>query len=162
MPFDGDDRSGVDVPLHHQTPKAVLSGACIRNDAEVVRTISRMTGDDVASFLVDVLARKISPMTNLISAHPALLFKTPDAFFGNLRDVSALFPTPPPKRALLIVVHEAAVLGLIKAPGQNRADIAVGEGQSIGNSLNFGGPYVGLFAVLIETASARYAGAPLW
>ncbi len=51
------------------------------------------------------------------------------------------------KGALLIAVFtEAVSLGLVTPPGAMGADIVVGEGQSIGNGLNFGGPYVGLFA----------------
>ena len=41
---------------------------------------------------------------------------------------------------------EVVSLGLLEPPGAQGADIAVGEGQGIGNALNFGGPYVGLFA----------------
>jgi glycine dehydrogenase subunit 2 len=63
--------------------------------------------------------------------------------------------------ALLIVVFtEAVSLGLLKSPGEMGADIAVGEGQSIGNALNFGGPYVGLFACQ-EKYRAPDAGPPL-
>src|ERR1700730_15403620 len=51
------------------------------------------------------------------------------------------------KGALLIAVFtEVVSLGLVKPPGAMGADIVAGEGQSIGNRLNFGGPYVGLFA----------------
>jgi len=47
---------------------------------------------------------------------------------------------------LIAVFTEVMSLGLITPPGEMGADIVVGEGQSIGNALNFGGPYVGLFA----------------
>ena len=47
---------------------------------------------------------------------------------------------------LVVVTTEAVSFGLLKSPGEMGADIAVAEGQSIGNALNFGGPYVGLFA----------------
>jgi glycine dehydrogenase subunit 1 len=51
------------------------------------------------------------------------------------------------KGALLIaVVTEPVALGAMKAPGEMGADIVVGEGQSLGVGLQFGGPYVGLFA----------------
>jgi len=47
---------------------------------------------------------------------------------------------------LIVVFTEVVALGALRAPGDMGADIVVGEGQSIGNGLNFGGPYVGLFA----------------
>jgi len=72
--------------------------------------------------------------------------------FGNLRDLSPLAEICKANGVLLIAVFtEAIALGLVKPPGAMGADIVAGEGQSIGNSLNFGGPYVGLFA-----AKAKY------
>jgi glycine dehydrogenase subunit 1 len=47
---------------------------------------------------------------------------------------------------LIAVVTEPVALGMIRSPGEMGADIVVGEGQSIGVGLQFGGPYVGLFA----------------
>lgn len=76
----------------------------------------------------------------------AIVVQTPD-FYGHLRDVSALADAAHAKGALLIVVvTEIVSLGLIEAPGALGADIVVAEGQSIGNPLTFGGPYVGLMA----------------
>jgi glycine dehydrogenase subunit 1 len=59
------------------------------------------------------------------------------------------------------VVTEPVALGLIKAPGEMGADIVVGEGQSIGVGLQFGGPYVGLFATrekYVRQMPGRLAG----
>ena len=68
--------------------------------------------------------------------------------FGHLRDYTALAEACRAKSALLIVaVTEIVSLGAVMPPGAMDADIVVAEGQSIGNALSFGGPYVGLFAV---------------
>ena len=76
----------------------------------------------------------------------AIVVQTPD-FYGNLRNVEELAGIAHDAGALLIVVvTEVVSLGLLEAPGALGADIVVCEGQSVGNALNFGGPYVGLMA----------------
>jgi glycine dehydrogenase subunit 1 len=80
----------------------------------------------------------------------AIVIQTPD-FFGHLRDVKRAADAIHAKGGLLIVVvTEVVSLGLLEAPGALGADIVVCEGQSIGNALNFGGPYVGLMATKKE------------
>ena len=72
--------------------------------------------------------------------------QTPDVF-GRPHDVSALAEACHEAGALLVVaVSEVVSLGLLAPPGDMGADIVICEGQSLGNSLGFGGPYVGLFA----------------
>ena len=91
---------------------------------------------------------------------------TPPAWSCRPRTCSARSPTSTAiaeaahaAGALLIVVTtEAVSFGLLKSPGEMGADIAVAEGQSIGNALNFGGPYVGLFACREAAACARCPG----
>ncbi|MCF6303613.1 MAG: glycine dehydrogenase, partial [Devosiaceae bacterium] len=76
----------------------------------------------------------------------AIIVQTPD-FYGHLHDINALAEAAHEKGALLIVVvTEILALGIIEAPGALGADIVVGEGQSLGNPIGFGGPYVGLMA----------------
>jgi glycine dehydrogenase subunit 1 len=75
-----------------------------------------------------------------------VVVQNPDVF-GQLHDLRPLADAAHEKGALLIVVvTEVVSLGLVESPGAMGADIVVGEGQSLGNGLNFGGPYVGLFA----------------
>jgi len=76
----------------------------------------------------------------------AVVLQQPN-FFGCLEDVEKAAGIAHSHGALLIVAtQEPLSLALLQAPGLLGADIAVGEGQSFGNGLNFGGPYVGFFA----------------
>ena len=75
-----------------------------------------------------------------------VVVQTPDVF-GHLHDLRPIAEKAHAAGALVIaVVTEAVSLGLVTPPGEMGADIVVGEGQSFGNALTFGGPYVGLFA----------------
>lgn len=68
-------------------------------------------------------------------------------FFGSIEDIKTLAERVHAKGALLIVVTtEALSLALLKPPGELGADIAVGEAQSFGNPMSFGGPYIGYMA----------------
>ncbi|QQS33669.1 MAG: aminomethyl-transferring glycine dehydrogenase subunit GcvPA [Acidobacteriota bacterium] len=76
----------------------------------------------------------------------ALVVQSPN-FFGCIEDLQALADAAHAVGALLVVtVTEAISLGLLKTPGSCGADIVVGEGQSWGIPMSFGGPHVGFFA----------------
>lgn len=91
----------------------------------------------------------------------AVVVQSPD-FYGNLRDLRPIAEAAHEKGALLIAVFtEVISLGAIESPGAQGADIVVGEGQSIGNPLTFGGPYVGLMATrpnLVRQMPGRVCG----
>jgi len=75
-----------------------------------------------------------------------VVVQSPDVY-GLIRNLRPIADAAHAKGALLIaVVTEIVSLGLLEPPGAQGADIVAAEGQSIGNGLNFGGPYVGLFA----------------
>jgi glycine dehydrogenase subunit 1 len=146
--YDGSTATVEAVAMAHRITKrrkAILSGGLHPHYAEVVGTYSAMSGDAVVVLPPDVFAAE-----NLAGAvgdeTSCVVVQNPD-FFGNLRDLSGAAATCHAKGALLIAVFtEVVSLGLVKPPGAMGADIVAGEGQSIGNRLNFGGPYVGLFA----------------
>jgi glycine dehydrogenase subunit 1 len=67
-------------------------------------------------------------------------------FFGNLEEVETVSKLAHSKGVLVIVSFDPISLGLLKRPGQYLADIAVAEGQCLGNPMAFGGPVLGILA----------------
>lgn len=73
-------------------------------------------------------------------------------FFGCLEDVQAAADKAHADGALLIVHFDPLSVGLLESPGALGADVVVGEGQCLGNDLNYGGPYLGIFATRLAHA----------
>ncbi len=89
---------------------------------------------------------RVSGLEALDSNTAALVVQSPN-FFGCIEDLTSLADAAHAVGALLVVtVTEAISLGLLKTPGSCGADIVVGEGQSWGVPMSFGGPHVGFFA----------------
>jgi glycine dehydrogenase subunit 1 len=146
--YDGSTATAEAILMAHRVTrrgKALLSGGLHPHYAETARTISDMAEHEIALLPPDPLGKEdlIGALDDSLSC---VVAQNPD-FFGNLRDLRPLAEACRAKGVLLIaVVTEVVSLGLIESPGAMGADIVVGEGQSIGNGLNFGGPYLGLFA----------------
>ncbi len=126
--------------------KAVLSGGLHPHYRDVTRTHAHFNEFEVISADPDV--ENVEDLIDLIDDTTSCVVVQTPSFFGHLNDYTKLGEACHAKKALLVVVfNEVLSLGALKAPGEMGADIVVGEGQSIGNALNFGGPTVGLFAV---------------
>ncbi len=125
--------------------KAVLSGGVHPHYAGTIDTMASVAGVEVVA--QDPAVDNEAGVIAAIDADTAcVVVQTPNVF-GTATDVTAIAAAAQAAGALLIVVvTETVSLGLLKSPGSMGADIVVAEGQSIGNGLNFGGPYVGLFA----------------
>lgn len=123
--------------------KIILSGGLHPHYRDVVKTY--VHADDLTCLDASPEGQG-AITTHLDDSVAAIIIQTPD-FYGHLRDLKSLADAAHACGALLIVViTEIVSLGLIEAPGALGADIVVAEGQSIGNPLSFGGPYVGLMA----------------
>ncbi|MEC9067283.1 MAG: aminomethyl-transferring glycine dehydrogenase subunit GcvPA [Pseudomonadota bacterium] len=129
--------------------RVVLSGALHPHYAEVVRTMAKFTDDEIADALPSLqgtpdneglIARIDDETSCVVVQYPDIL--------GRIPDLAAIAKAAHARGALLVAVNtEPVALGAIEAPGELGADIVVGEGQAIGVGLQFGGPYLGLFAV---------------
>ncbi len=82
---------------------------------------------------------------NVSDKTACVIIQTPN-FFGLLENLREIEPLAHSTGALLVLVCDPISLGILKTPGEYNADIAVGEGQAMGNNLNLGGPYLGYFA----------------
>jgi len=128
--------------------KAILSGTLHPHYRAVVETMERFDASDTdALACLPPSLDAPEDLRSRIDDKTACVVVQNPSFFGGVRDLSELADAAHEKGALLIVVvPEVVSLGLMKSPGTMGADIVVGEGQSIGNALNFGGPYLGLFS----------------
>ena len=125
--------------------KALISGGLHPHYRAIIETTAHWQGYSAVAGkadpegLEDLIAQVDKETSCVVVQNPS--------FFGHVRDFTKLAAACHAAGALLIVVvTEVVSLGLIKPPGEMGADIVVCEGQSIGNGLGFGGPYVGLFA----------------
>jgi glycine dehydrogenase subunit 1 len=125
--------------------KAVLSGGLHPQYRGVVETVSRMAEDEVVALPPDPTGGEA--ILDAIDKDTACVVVQSPSFYGRLIDLKPIADKAHAVGALLVAVFtEVVALGAIEPPGAQGADIVVGEGQSIGNPLTFGGPYVGLFA----------------
>ena len=113
---------------------------------EVARTYTQHGDAEIVSVGFDEATGQVASIDGLDDKTAAVVIQSPN-FFGCVEDVAAIAEKAHAVGALLIVVvTEAISLGLLKSPGACGADIVVGEGQSFGVPMSFGGPHVGLFA----------------
>jgi len=146
--YDGSTSAAEAVLMAHRITrrsKAVISGNLHPQYRNVIETLSHHSGADL-----DTCPARPSGDEDVAGAiddeTSCVVVQYPD-FYGHIRDLQPIADAAHANGALLIVViTEIVSLGLLRPPGEMGADIVAAEGQSIGNGLNFGGPYVGLLA----------------
>ena len=112
----------------------------------VARTYTQHGDAQIVGVGFDETTGRIAELDGLDDKTAAVVIQSPN-FFGCVEDVTRIAEQTHAAGALLIVVvTEAISFGLLKSPGACGADIVVGEGQSFGVPMSFGGPHVGLFA----------------
>jgi glycine dehydrogenase subunit 1 len=143
-----DRRKVVTSATVHPEYREILSTYLAGIDAEVVTAAANGAGttEGICSLLDEQTA--------------CVLIQHPN-FFGRLEDVATIAVAAKQVGALVIHVFDPVSVGLLKRPGDLGADIAVAEGQGLGNPLAFGGPYLGIMACrqeLVRRLPGRIAG----
>jgi glycine dehydrogenase subunit 1 len=118
----------------HPEYRQILSTFLAHLEPKLV-TVPASQGQLVAQSVADVVTDQTA----------AVVFQYPN-FFGQLEDVRAIVQAVHDRGALAIAIVDPISLGLLSRPVEYGADIAVAEGQSLGNHLAFGGPYLGIMA----------------
>ena len=146
--YDGSTAAAEAVLMAHRVTKrhkAVLAGNLHPHYRETIETVARLAEHEIVA-----LPPRLRGKEDLAADRR----RRCRAWWCRRRTSTAICTISPswprrrtrPARCWLPSSPRSVSLGLVKPPGAMGADIVVGEGQSIGNALTFGGPYVGLFA----------------
>ena len=126
---------------------------------QVLETYTRALGMDIVaaphgdSGVVDWAGVDMTGAAAVVCPYPN--------FFGRLEDLRTASDRAHEAGALSVAVADPTAMGVLAAPGDMGADVAVGEGHALGNPISYGGPYVGLFATrlsLVRQVPGRIAG----
>jgi glycine dehydrogenase subunit 1 len=126
--------------------EVIMAGAVHPHYQEVFKTYA--VDRDYTCTRVDITngTMDIAHLEKVVSkATAAVIVQSPN-FFGSIEDIKKIAEIAHAQGAYLIAVVDPISLGILASPGSLGADIVVGEGQSMGIPISFGGPYLGFFA----------------
>jgi glycine dehydrogenase subunit 1 len=130
--------------------KFVVSRGVHPHSRETLATYSAGWATEIEEVGLDDGLTDAAALAGAVDGETAAVFLQSPNFIGAIEDVEALGATAKEKGALLIVACDPMTLGVLKPPGEQGADVAVGEGQPLGNRLDFGGPSFGFFCAAEE------------
>jgi glycine dehydrogenase subunit 1 len=133
--------------INKKRAKVLIAATMHPQYIETVKTYTGFLVESIDLMQMDANSGKISEkeLEKIDDDTICVLFQYPN-YFGVIEDLEKIAEKTKEKGALLIpVVTEATSLGILKAPGDFGADIAVGEGQALGLPLHYGGPGLGIF-----------------
>jgi glycine dehydrogenase subunit 1 len=139
----------------------VVSRGVHPHSRETLATYSEGFGAEIAEVGLEGGVTDGAALAEAVDGETAAVFLQSPNFLGAVEDVEALGAAAKEHGALLIVAVDPMTLGVLRPPGEQGADIALGEGQPLGNRLDFGGPSFGFFCgseQLIRKMPGRIAG----
>jgi glycine dehydrogenase subunit 1 len=140
----------------------VVSRGMHPHSRETLETYSAGYGTEVVETALDEKgATDLDQLAAAITDDTAAVFLQQPNFLGTVEDLGPLVEAAKSKGAIVVTAVDPMTLGILKPPGEYGVDIAVGEGQPLGNRLDYGGPSFGFFAAqerFIRKMPGRIAG----
>jgi glycine dehydrogenase subunit 1 len=130
--------------------KLVASRGVHPHSRESLVTYSAGYGSEVVEVGLDGGLTDAGALADAIDGETAAVFLQQPNFLGAVEDIEALGVAAKENGALVIVSCDPIALSVLKPPGECGADVAVGEGQPLGNRLDYGGPSFGFFCATAE------------
>jgi glycine dehydrogenase subunit 1 len=138
--------AGYLAKLHNGRTRFLISRAVHPHARESLVTTSAGWGTTVEELPLSDGVTDPEALRAAIGPDAAAVFLAQPNFLGAVEDLEALVPLAKESGALVVVMCDPMTLGVLRAPGEHGVDVAVGEGQPLGNRLDFGGPSFGFFA----------------
>ncbi|MBA2580779.1 MAG: aminomethyl-transferring glycine dehydrogenase subunit GcvPA [Thermoleophilaceae bacterium] len=154
--------AGYLAVLENKRTKFVVSRGVHPHSREALRTYSAGFGTSVEEVALDEQGvTDIEALAAAVDDDTAAVFLQQPSFLGTVEDLGPLAEAAKRTGALLVCAVDPLTLGILKPPGELGVDIAVGEGQTLGNRLDYGGPSFGFYAATerhIRKMPGRIAG----
>jgi glycine dehydrogenase subunit 1 len=132
--------------LQNGRGRFLVSRALHPHSREALATTAAGYGTAVEELPLTGGVTDLDALRDAVGDDVSAVFLAQPNFLGAVEDLEALAPVARDSGALLVVEVDPMTLGVLRPPGDFDVDIAVGEGQSLGNRLDYGGPSFGFFA----------------
>ncbi len=146
---------------HKRRSKVLVAGGVNRRYRQIMDTYILHNDIEIVDLPMDGFRLNSDVLKSTLDDRTAALIIQHPNYFGYLEEVFDLEPLVHANGSLLLSYYDPISLGLIAPPGYYKTDIAVAEGQVLGNRQNLGGPYIGLFSTrqdLIRKIPGRLSG----
>jgi glycine dehydrogenase subunit 1 len=147
--------------LTNKRRRVLVSRGVHPHSRATLATLAAGYGTEVAEVGLDDAATDLDALRDALSDDVSAVILQQPNFLGAIEDVQAIAAAGHEHGALAVCAADPLTLGVLEAPGNQGADVVVGEGQSLGNRLDFGGPSFGFFAATdkhLRSMPGRIAG----
>jgi glycine dehydrogenase subunit 1 len=147
--------------LSNKRPRVLVSRGVHPDSRATLRTLAVGYGTTVEEVVLEDAVTDLNALSESLSEDVSAVILQQPNFLGAVEDVTAICDAAHEHGALAICAADPLTLGVLEAPGNQGVDVCVGEGQTLGNRLDFGGPSFGFFAATekhLRSMPGRIAG----